>query len=308
MTGQRLPASGPIAAWRTFWFQDVPPHSLALLRIALGGLGAISVLTLTPVEGFWSTQGLAPVPGGGLGIRRAIADSGFDLAVAWGLFLASLLAFTAAALGYRTATSVVAAFAASVGMTYWNPLPLNGGHYVSAGLLFLLMWTGSGEVLSVDAWLRRRSGDPGRGRVQPIWPLRLMRFQIAVIYLNSGLGKLYHPAWRDGSALHYVLHLNTFARFPQTLPPEWDWVATAGTYVTLVWEVAFPFLLFQRLTRRLALLLGVLLHLGMALTMEVGLFSWVMLAGYIAFLDPYAVARRFTNYFASPPNRSSNPL
>jgi uncharacterized membrane protein YphA (DoxX/SURF4 family) len=195
---------------------------------------------------------------------------------------------------------VVAAFVAAVGMTYWNRLPLNGGHYVSAGLLFCLMWAGSGEVLSVDAWLRRRSGDGSAApRAQPIWPLRLMRFQIAVIYLNSGLGKMYSPAWRDGSALHYVLQLNTFARFPQGLPPEWDWVATAGTYVTLIWEIAFPFLILHRLSRRLALLLGVLLHLGMALTMEVGLFSWVMLAGYIAFLDPRLLARFFTKSTAT---------
>jgi hypothetical protein len=124
-----------IAAWRTFWFEEATPYAPALLRFALGGLGVISVVTLTPVDTFWSTQGLTPPPGGGIGIRELVAESGFDGVVAWSLFTACLAAFTSTLLGYRTSTAVVAAFVAAVGMTYWNRLPLNGGHYVSAGLL-----------------------------------------------------------------------------------------------------------------------------------------------------------------------------
>lgn len=296
-------AQGLLGGWQRFWFEEVPPHSLALVRILLGALGALAVVNLTPVETFWSVHGLSPVPGGGAGIRGLIAGSGVADAVAWLLFASCLSAYVCVAIGFRTRIAVAAAFVAAVGQIHWNALPLNSGHYVAAGLWFCLVWSDCGAVLSVDA--RRAARSPGRGVPapgQPIWPLRLMRFQIAIVYLNTGLGKLYNPLWREGSAMHYVLNQNVFARFPDGIPAGWEWMATLGTYVTLTWEIAFAFLLLHRVTRRAALLLGVALHLGMAVTLEVGLFSWVMLTGYVAFLDPHAVPIISTRSVRTAPN------
>ena len=64
-----------------------------------------------------------------------------------------------------------------------------------------------------------------------------------------------------------------------------------ATYITLFWEMSFPIMLFHRWTRRVALLMGVFLHLGLWVALELGPFSWVMLASYIAFLDPGFVSR-----------------
>jgi hypothetical protein len=49
----------------------------------------------------------------------------------------------------------------------------------------------------------------------------------------------------------------------------------------------------HRKTRIVALVTGVTMHFGIWATMEVGPFTWVMLASYIAFLDPARVARMF---------------
>jgi hypothetical protein len=196
--------------------------------------------------------------------------------------------------GYRSGASVTASLGFSIIQILWNYLPLSGAHVVMQGVLFCLMWADCGSVWSVDAWLERRratEGSPSSFAEYPIAPLRLIRFQIALVYLSTGLWKLYSPLWREGSALHYILNNNVFHRFPLSIPPEMEWLLTTATYVTLVWELGFaPGMMFRR-TRRLVLLLGIMIHLGMIAFIEVGPFSFVMLAGYVAFLDPRRVPR-----------------
>jgi hypothetical protein len=113
------------------------------------------------------------------------------------------------------------------------------------------------------------------------------------VYLSSGLFKLLGAAWRDGSAIHYTTGQNVYGRIFDVypLPANFDWVLTLITYATLFWEIGFAFLLLNRATRRVALLLGIAMHLGILALMEVGPFSWMMLATYVAFLDPHAVSQ-----------------
>jgi hypothetical protein len=183
----------------------------------------------------------------------------------------------------------------------WNPLPLSGAHHVFVALLFCLMFANCGRVLSVDAWLRRETASAGIG-TNAIWPLRLLRVQVALVYLNSGLWKLFGPTWRDGSAVLDVLGLNVFHRFPVDLPNSFEWVATIATYGTLLWEISFPLLMFHPLTRALALICGVGIHLGLWATLELGTFSGLMIASYVAFLEPTTVERIVIRFLA--PSRS----
>jgi hypothetical protein len=202
-------------------------------------------------------------------------------------------------IGLMSRWAVSVAFLGCVVQTMWNVLPLSGVHDVLLSMLFCLLWVDTGTTWSVDAWLARRRGAPattGASPGAPIWPLRLIRIQIALLYLSTGLWKLLGPSWRDGSALHYVLDLNTYQRLSFTLPASLDWLATLATYFTLAWEIGFAFLLFSRWGRRFAIGTGVLMHLGMFATLEVGLFSWMMISSYVAFLDPSAVERGLSNW------------
>jgi Vitamin K-dependent gamma-carboxylase len=112
-----------------------------------------------------------------------------------------------------------------------------------------------------------------------------------LIYLNAGMWKIFNPYWRNGSAVHYVVQSNIYRRLPHGMPLGFDHVVSLLTYGTLAWELSFAFLLLFARTRRIALLAGILIHLGMLLTIEVGPFHFVMLASYLAFLEPEAVPR-----------------
>ena len=58
----------------------------------------------------------------------------------------------------------------------------------------------SGRVLSIDSWRRRRAGRP-RPDVVALWPLWLVRVQIGLVYLASGISKLVDPDWVGGLVL-----------------------------------------------------------------------------------------------------------
>jgi hypothetical protein len=279
-----------MTGWMRFWFREVPPHVFALMRILFGLLGCAMVLALSDVDAYWLPGGL--VTGEALGLEER-------LHIGWGqlagrlLFAGTLLAFVATTVGFRSRLTVALAFVATVLHATWNSLPLSAAHEVHRSVLFALMWADCGAVWSVDAWLagRRTRAAPGFDAVQPQWPLRIIQFQIALIYLNSGLWKLSSPLWRHGETLHYVLNSNVFRRYPAGLPASLVPAAMVMTYVVLAWELAFAPMMLFRFTRRVALATGVVLHLGMWTVLELGPFSHVMLASYCAFLDPVAFAR-----------------
>ena len=283
-----------MSAWSRFWFTPIPPHSYALLRILFGILCFAALLGLRDIDTFWSLNGILPDEDYSRDFREWLATTGLGSAGPTAFYAANLAAFAAMAVGYHSGVAVSAAFFLALLHVEWNHLPLSGANQVIVGVLFCLIWADCGSVWSLDAWRARRRTrtlPPVPPPDYPIAPLRLLRFQIALIYLSTGLWKLYSPSWRDGSALHYIFNNNVFHRFPLEIPLEWEWMLTLGTYATLAWEIGFAFGLCFKATRALVLVVGVLMHMGMALAIEVGPFSFVMLAAYVGFLDPHRVAK-----------------
>jgi len=277
--------------WERFWFQEIPLDVYALLRIAFGAVGLISLFGLMPVSNFWLPDSLIPLPDGGLGVQAFLFRNGFGEVAGVALFVFILTCFTCMLIGFRSQWAVVGAFLGTLALSFWNSLPLAGGNEVLSVLMFYLIWADCSGAPSLDAWLagRRANGSRAATRTDSIWPLRLIRFQVAYIYLNTGLWKLLGDAWRDGSTIHYVLGLNGFQRFPIDIPAAYQWALTLGTYVTLAWEIGFAILILLPWTRALVIATGIALHLGLWFTLELGPFSPIMLASYIAFANPVRV-------------------
>lgn len=278
--------------WRRLWFEPGSPDLFVALRITLGLLGIATVLSFMPVLMYWAVDGLAPIPGQGVGIRTRVLELGLSNVIAWLYFGTLLTLFACMTVGVATGWVTVFAFLGTSAITRWNHLPLSAAVHVLACVLFCLCWADCSGWPSVDAWRARRRGTHGPSS-QPMWPIRLIRVQVCIIYLNAGLSKFLYPIWRDGATVHYAVSHNVFHRFPVHIAPSLDWIETMATYGTLAWEIGFPFMMFNRVTRRIALITGVLMHLGMGTTMEVGPFSPVMLGAYVAFLEPATVSRWF---------------
>jgi uncharacterized membrane protein YphA (DoxX/SURF4 family) len=302
--GSRVePPLHALSAWDRFWFAEIPPHIYALLRILFGLLALASLIGVRHFSEFWDLDGF--VPSTELGLKAQLLALGLGRIGGRVLFFGSLASYAMMIVGYRSGVTVPFSLGASVLQPFWNRLPLSAAHMALQTALFCLCWADCGSVWSVDAYLagRRTLDRNATGVRHPIAPLRLLRFQVALVYLNSGVWKLFNERWRVGSAVHYVLNNTAYRRFPFEVPPSVDWVTSLLTYSVLFWELTFAVMILIRPLRRLALAGGIVMHLGMAAGIEIGPFPWVMIATYASFLDPERVPflpQRLRSKFGRP--------
>jgi len=126
----------------------------------------------------------------------------------------------------------------------------------------------------------------------PVWGLRLIQLQMLLAYPFGVYGKLQGSQWLEGTAALQPLNLVRLTRFPvPDLLQESLFVGGILTYGTLALESTLPILVYHPRTRRWAIAAGVLMHLGFDYALRLGLFSWVMFAGYLALLTPGEVER-----------------
>ncbi|NEA68531.1 HTTM domain-containing protein [Streptomyces sp. SID12488] len=109
--------------------------------------------------------------------------------------------------------------------------------------------------------------------------------QVCFLYGSAGLYKVQGGSWGNGTALHYVLNLDLFRPWPglSLMVDEHDVLIAIACYLTVLLQVAFPFVLFGRLKYPvLTMLLG--MHLGIAVLMGLPLFSGAMIIADAVFL------------------------
>jgi hypothetical protein len=119
----------------------------------------------------------------------------------------------------------------------------------------------------------------------------MIQLELAFMYFTSFLWKMKGHTWLNGTALYYVHHLHSIARFPV---PQWIQSAAMlklGAWFTLALEFSLGVLIWFRPFRYPLLLLGVLFHLSIDYAFNLPLFSWDVLTAYILFVDPADLER-----------------
>jgi hypothetical protein len=207
----------------------------------------------------------------------------WEVAVFWAFCLAVAVMLT---VGWHTRTACILAFVGVTSFEWRNPLILDGSDIVFRLIPFWLALTASGDMWSVDAAIRRSRGDVLSERGSAL-PIRLLELQVGWIYLMTGLEKMAGTLWKDGTATFYALQLeHTFGR-SWAYPLATNMVVVhAMSWGTLAVELLFlPLtMLGTRLTRLAAVLGAFMLHLGIAVLMNVGNFPVIMISTLILFL------------------------
>ena len=186
-------------------------------------------------------------------------------------------------LGWHTRACAIAAWVFSTSFANINSNIDNAGDTVRGIILFYLMICPCGAAFSLDAWRARRRGLKGPVFISP-WPLRLLFIQMVFIYWCNGLYKLNSKDWREGESLYLVLSDLTLTRVSHALLDLPHWLTKVMTFTVLAWELTFPLLVCNRWTRPPALIMGVLFHLGIFFSMELGGFAPYMWTLYLPFL------------------------
>lgn len=235
-----------------------------------------------------------------------------EVSVAFALTLFVFLCFT---IGWKTKLMHVLSAICITSLNSRNLFVENGGTVVVNLITVWTLFLPLGRRFSVDALLcslreedektpeelnQRRVLAPEDHKYVSLVVLALILQWSCIYYFNavhkSGIG------WRNGTALHWFWHqdrivtfLGVFARNHAPL-----WFIKALTYGTLVVEHVLGFILllpfWQTWTRRIALLLALGLHGGIALSARLGPFSYVMTMFFVILLgvnDWQLIARHF---------------
>jgi hypothetical protein len=146
----------------------------------------------------------------------------------------------------------------------------------------------AGLALVVSPAARRWAVDGvlfGSGPIEvPRYGLRLLQWQLAIVYAVTVWLKMPDAYWRNGQLMSYFM-MSLFSRVASPSWAEWGKASALLTWGTLLLEGAIPFLLFSRRGRRLGILCGIALHGGIALASTIGMFSLCMAPYYAAFLE-----------------------
>ena len=277
------------SSWDNFWFRSIDARQFAALRIVFGLFSVIYLCQLLPyVTSQFSDSGW-------LGTTRQIAEQSGG---SWSLLFLTvgayipLFAYVFVGIGILSAAllmigwhSKIAAFICwLVWVSLWNrnPLLFDGDDAILKIMCWYLMLSPCGNCWSVDTKLQKRP------QFVAVWPLRLVQFQIALIYFVSGWVKFYSLDWQSGDVIQYVLIHPHYSR--------WDgWAFSSEAAIPEIfagladfikwWEVLFPLALIHPLSRKLSLLIGLMFHLGLFLTMNLRWFPIIMLALYLALIS-----------------------
>jgi hypothetical protein len=186
--------------------------------------------------------------------------------------------------GWWTRLAAVVTWALSMSFANANPNIDNAGDVIRGIILFYLMLCPCGAVWSLDRLMQRRRANAAPAVYVWPWPLRLLFLQLVLIYFMNGLYKLSGADWPLGNSLYYVLCDLTLTRFSIAQLPVPFIAAKAASWLVLAWELSFPILVCFRRTRWLALAFGLLFHLGILATMELGGFVPYVLCLYLPLL------------------------
>jgi hypothetical protein len=212
-------------------------------------------------------------------------------------------------LGWRTRWITPALLAAIWSWQERTPIVGDGGDNLLRLLLIYFCFAQLSAHWSLDA-LRARRRAPGqktvnrdnlRWRVATVvhnGAVLAAVLQVCVLYMASGLFKAQGQPWQDGTALYYVLQIETLQSWPglsrliYTSPA----VLVVCAYLAVFLQIAFPFLMLNSVTRRLALFAIVGMHIGIGVLLALPFFSLIMIVTDMLFIRD-ATYRRAIDVF-----------
>lgn len=301
--------------WHRFWFEPADPILLGLMRILCGWMLFYTLLVWSfDLESFFSHEGLQPIHA----IRKLYADQhvfSFWLWISdswlWPAHFTCLVIAACFCLGLATRVTSILAFLITISYSQRVPVA-NFGLDQILGMMCLYLAVGpSGAALSLDGWIRdrwrKRRGILPEGSVirypSARIALRLIQLHLCAIYFWAGFAKLKGPSWWTGEAMWRVIANAEY----QTIDLTWlawvPWFPYLIAHMTILWEVFFSVLVWNRRLRPLVLAVGTAMHIGIGAFLGMWTFGLIMIFAYLSFADPDLTRRRCSRLLASVTGR-----
>lgn len=268
---------------------EIDRRALAAFRIAVGTLLLADLgLRSRDLAAFYTDAGVLPREAlfstyGNVYSLHAISGEAWVQSLLFVLAGAFALAMT---VGYRTRVATVASWLLLSSLQLRNPLVLNSG---DALLRMLVFW---GIFLPLDDhWaVGAERSDCDRSPAVSIATVALL-CQVVLMYATNAVHKTRSDAWTSGEALVYVFTADQFTillgDLIGNLLGELRALLEAFTILWVALLLAAPLLIVLTGKARTALAtVFVGMHLGMVVTLDIGLFPLVVVAGLLPFYPP----------------------
>jgi len=293
--------------WNRFWFTPTDPAMLSLIRILAGlmlfythlvwsfdleaFMGQGGWVSADLLQQMWDEQQLA-------GERVYFWSHLFWIqspVLLWIVHIASLIIFAMFTVGLFSRVTAVLTFLLTVSYIHRASGALFGLDQINAMLALYLMIGPCGARYSIDRWWKRRKEGNVRREVGPTISgnvaIRLIQIHMCVIYFFAGTRKLLGASWWDGSAMWLSAANYEYQSIDLTWLANWPLLGAALTHLTILSEVFYCVLIWNRLSRPVILFLVIIMHFGIASSMGMIPFGLVMIIGNLAFISP-AIVRR----------------
>jgi hypothetical protein len=270
-----------------FFFEPASPLPLDLVRIAIGLILIGEILWISPcLTELYGTSGIlqsdlsdyffgsfqVPFTPSWSALSRLGVSETHVLQV---LFSIYSVAAVGVLFGFLTRLSIAVAWALQTLFLSMGYLSNYGVDRITHVILFYFLWMPVGRTLAVDALRKTRNQAP---TALCRFSLRVLQINLCVIYLNSGIAKMLGSQWWSGEAIWRVLNLPEFSHWNFTWIASLPWLCKLLAWGTLALETGYPLLVWSQKTSRPWIFAVVCLHLGIALSMGLYLFSALMIA------------------------------
>lgn len=263
----------------------VDARALAAFRIALGAL-LIANLALRArfLTVFYTDDGVFPRSVMGelyaAATRLSIHGQFGSAEVQALLFVVAGVAALALLLGYRPTLAAVVSLVLLFSLHGRNPLVLNGGDILLRHLTFWAILLPLSERWSVAALRRDRAP---RDRIASFATAGLL-LQVFVVYAINAVLKHQGALWREGTATQYIFGLDQFTVLLGDVVAEIELLVTFFG-VAWFWMLTGSALLIVLRGWPRAIFAGMFVgaHVSMLLTMQLGLFPLISIAGLLVF-------------------------
>jgi hypothetical protein len=304
-----LSVDGLWRRWVGFWDRKEGPESLALVRILVGSVLVADLAGMVGhglVPDFW----LAPPRGLGwagaaevTGVWQALGSSAGAVSA---LFVVAVLGALAVTLGVLLRPAALLCIVATALLAHLAPEGERAIDMLLRIVLVVLALSRADAKWSLESLRERRHGRSEPESI-PAWPRLLLFGQLVWVYFSAAQNRGGREWWPNGGflALSRVLSDPHFARFAPGWTTGIEPFSRVATALTMLFELGSPLILvftwldrdgerngpFARAIRRLRLRfvwlgLGASLHVGIAVTMRLGIFPFGMLALYPLFFAP----------------------
>lgn len=278
-----------LSAWDNFWFTPRDGKTIGLIRLLTGLIVFYTHLVWTPLlQRFLGSEGMLPASYRRDFFGSAFAWSHFDWCsspeILMGIHVVALIVMLLFALGFWTrATGVLTAL---VVISYANRATgsLFGLDQIAGFLTMYLAISHCGDSFSLASRFGFGSHSDQRSIRNNI-AIRLMQIHLCVVYLFAGLGKCQGETWWNGEAIWGAVASYEYQTMDMTWMADQMWLVSLITLVTLIFEVGYVALIWNKLTRPIMLLLAIPLHLGIGLCMGMLEFGLIMLVANLAFVE-----------------------